>query len=163
MLTPVASAAQAQCCEGDHLQQRTHPQAAIIATGSASFDLTRNLRKEISKTARYYFFDNGVRNSLIQNFHRLALRNDVGALWENWFISERTKFNHNRRRMVNAYFWRTYGGAEIDYLEEEGGKLAGFECKWSEETWRHPAAFLEADPGSDLRVVNKNNYVEFLA
>ena len=123
---------------------------------------SRNLRKELGKLRKVYFYDLGVRNALINNLNPLALRNDIGALWENFVISERIKFNHNRRRVVNSYFWRTYGGSEIDCLEEAGGQLVGFECKWAKEKWRRPAAFLEAYPGSTLHLVNRMNYVEFL-
>lgn len=90
---------------------------------------SRNLRKEIIKNARYYFYDNGVRNSLIQNFNALKLRNDRGQLWENFLMVERRKINQMANRRVNAYFWRTYDRKEIDYIEEYGGMLKGFEFK----------------------------------
>lgn len=124
---------------------------------------SRNLRKELGKLRKVYFYDTGVRNALINNFNPLELRQDVGALWENFVISERIKFNQNRLRAVNAYFWRTYSGAELDYLEEEGGRLVGFECKWTEERWRPPATFLEAYPDSQLHLVHRGNYLEFLS
>jgi hypothetical protein len=123
---------------------------------------SRNLRKELGKLRKVYFHDLGVRNALINNFNRLQLRQDVGALWENFFISERIKYNHNRHRPANIYFWRTYDGAELDYLEEEGGELTGFECKWSATRWRMPAAFSQAYPGSQLQLVTPTNYLEFL-
>ena len=97
---------------------------------------SRNLRKELARLRKVYFYDLGIRNTLINNFNPLALRNDIGALWENFFISERLKFNHNRRRHVNPYFWRTYDRAELDYLEEAEGQLLGFECKWTATRWR---------------------------
>jgi predicted AAA+ superfamily ATPase len=123
---------------------------------------SRNLRKELGKLRKVYFYDLGVRNALINNFNPLELRQDVGALWENFVISERIKRNHNRRRWANTYFWRTYDGAELDYIEEEGGRLAGLECKWAAEKWRAPAAFVAAYPGSELALVNRYNYLEFL-
>ena len=86
---------------------------------------SRNLRKEISKNARYYFYDNGVRNSLIQNFNPLHLRSDVGQLWENYLMMERRKVNQTADQTVNAYFWRTYDRKEIDYIEERGGSCMG--------------------------------------
>ena len=92
--------------------------------------LSRNLRKEITKTSRYYFFDNGVRNSLIQNFNRLALRNDLGQLWENYLMVERCKANQYAGRGANTYFWRTYDQKEIDCVEEREGRLFGYEFKW---------------------------------
>jgi predicted AAA+ superfamily ATPase len=123
---------------------------------------SRNLRKELGKLRKVYFYDLGVRNALINNFNPLELRQDVGALWENWFISERIKYNHNRQHVVNTYFWRMYDQSEIDYLEEEGGHLIGFECKWSTERWRPPAAFTQAYPGTDLQLVHRQNYLDYL-
>lgn len=124
---------------------------------------SRNLRKELGKLRKVYFYDLGVRNALLNNFNPLQLRQDVGALWENFFISERIKYNHNRHWPVNTYFWRTYDGAELDYLEEEGGQLTGFECKWGAARWRAPAAFTQTYPGSQLQPVTPANYLEFLA
>ncbi|NPV57333.1 MAG: ATP-binding protein [Anaerolineae bacterium] len=91
---------------------------------------SRNLRKEITKNSRFYFYDNGVRNTLIQNYSPLHLRQDVGQLWENFLMAERRKANQYAGRLANAYFWRTYDQKEIDYLEERAGSLAGFEFKW---------------------------------
>ncbi len=124
--------------------------------------LSRNLRKELAKLRKVYFYDLGIRNALINNFNPLDLRSDVGALWENFFISERIKLNHNRRRHVNTYFWRTYDRAELDYLEEEGGRLVGFECKWTATRWRAPAAFTAAYGNSETHLVNRTNYLDFL-
>jgi hypothetical protein len=130
---------------------------------------SRNLRKELAKLRKVYFYDLGVRNALINNFNPTDLRNDGGALWENFFISERIKFNRNRRRHVNAYFWRTYDRAGLDYLEEEGGRLVGFECKWTamrsqrpSRGWRPPAAFAAAYAESETHLVNPGNYRDFL-
>lgn len=123
---------------------------------------SRNLHKELAKLRKVYFYDLGIRNALINNFNPLDLRSDSGALWENFFISERIKFNHNRRQHVNAYFWRTYDRAELDYLEEVGGHLLGFECKWSAARWRPPAAFAGAYPDSETHLVNRTNYLDFL-
>lgn len=94
---------------------------------------SRNLRKEIYKTSKYYFIDLGVRNALIRNFNPLNIRNDVGALFENFCIIERQKYINNNRRFANFYFWRTYDQKEIDLIEEREGKLFGFEFKWSEK------------------------------
>lgn len=123
---------------------------------------SRNLRKELAKLRKVYFYDLGIRNALVNNFNSLDLRNDSGALWENFFVSERVKFNHNRRRRVNTYFWRTYDRAELDYLEEEGGRLVGFECKWTTARWRPPAAFTAAYPESETHLVHRTNYLDFL-
>jgi predicted AAA+ superfamily ATPase len=125
---------------------------------------SRNLRKEISKNSRFYFFDNGVRNSLIQNFNILPLRNDVGQLWENYLVIERRKANQLAGRSVNAYFWRTYDQKEIDAIEEHGGKLYGFEFKWQGGELRRSVQdeFLHSYPGSELAVVNRENFEPFL-
>jgi len=124
--------------------------------------LSRNLRKELGKLRKVYFYDLGVRNALINNFNPLELRQDVGALWENFFICERLKANHNQRRNVNLYFWRTYDRYELDYVEEEGGRLVGYECKWREKRWQPPGLFTQTYPGSDVHLVHRENYLDFL-
>lgn len=125
---------------------------------------SRNLRKEISKNPRYFFYDNGVRNALIQNFNPLHLRNDTSKLWENFICMERRKFNASRQKMVNSYFWRTYDQKEIDLIEESGGAISGFEIKYS---GRMGAAtrktFQEAYPGSDLKTINREHFEEFIS
>ena len=88
---------------------------------------SRNLRKEVVKTKKIFFYDLGIRNTLIDNMNRLSRRNDTGQLWENFLIIERLKTLSYRKRLANRYFWRTYTGAEIDYVEESGGRLHGFE------------------------------------
>ena len=137
----------------------------LLEQGFVVFHLppfSRNLRKELTKQRKIYFYDLGVRNALINNFNPLEIRQDVGPLWENFFISERMKAVHNQRRHPNMYFWRTYDGQEIDYLEEEGGQLVGFECKWGREKWRVPAVFTTAYPGSEVHLVKRENVLEFL-
>ncbi len=126
---------------------------------------SRNLRKEVTKSARYYFYDNGVRNSLIQNFNPLSLRNDVGQLWENFLVVERRKANQMSGRMVNTYFWRTYDRKEIDYLEESGGQLSGYEFKWQPTGLRRAVRdeFLRTYPNASLTVVHRDNFTEFLS
>jgi predicted AAA+ superfamily ATPase len=126
---------------------------------------SRNLRKEISKNSRFYFYDNGVRNSLIQNFNNLRLRNDVGQLWENYLVNERRKANQYTGRMVNSYFWRTYDQKEIDCIEEHGGKLRGFEFKWQSSELRRSTQheFLSAYPGSEISVISQDNFETFLS
>lgn len=125
---------------------------------------SRNLRKEITKNYRYYFYDNGVRNSLIQNFNPLSLRNDVGQLWENFLWIERQKSNHYIGHAVNSYFWRTYDQKEIDCVEEQGGRLRGFEFKWQEGSIRNStrSEFLTAYPGADLIMITRNNFEPFI-
>ncbi len=125
---------------------------------------SRNLRKEVTKNPRYYFYDNGVRNSLIQNFNPLSLRDDVGLLWENFLTIERRKANQTAGRSVNTYFWRTYDQKEIDCVEEHSGKLHGFEFKWHESEMRRATRreFLEAYPGSVLATISQENFEDFL-
>lgn len=125
---------------------------------------SRNLRKEVTKNPRYYFYDNGVRNSLIQNFNKLALRNDAGQLWENYLVVERRKANQFSGRLVNTYFWRTYDQKEIDCIEEYGGQLYGYEFKWQSKEIRRATRreFLAAYPNSNLMTVDQENFEEFL-
>ncbi|GEP97480.1 ATPase [Chitinophaga cymbidii] len=124
---------------------------------------SRNLRNEIKKGKKIYFYDNGIRNALIKNFSPLELRQDVGALWENFLVSERKKANHYTGHHVNTYFWRTHQQQEIDLIEETGGKLYAWEFKWNEKSKaRIPAAFMEAYPGSIDGIVNRSNYMGFV-
>jgi hypothetical protein len=125
---------------------------------------SRNLRKEISKNSRYYFYDIGIRNSLIQNFNPLALRQDVGQLWENFLVVERRKANQYSGRMVNSYYWRTYDQKEIDCIEEFGGKLIGYEFKWTAGQIRKTVSneFSLAYPESILQLINRDNFEDFI-
>ena len=125
---------------------------------------SRNLRKEVTKNPRYYFYDNGVRNSLIQNFNPLHLRNDVGQLWENYLTIERRKANQAAGRSVNSYFWRTYDQKEIDCVEEHSGRIFGYEYKWREDEIRRVTRkeFAAAYPDSSLATINQENFEEFL-
>lgn len=122
----------------------------------------RNLRKEISKNHRYYFYDNGIRNALINNFNPLGIRNDIGALWENYLITERMKRQEYLRQPVNAYFWRTYDKKEIDLVEEEGGKLTGFEIKWKKKQEKPPKDWAAAYPHASFLEIHRNNYLSFI-
>lgn len=122
---------------------------------------SRNLRKELSKLRKIYFFDTGVRNAIINNLNPLDLRQDTGSLWENFLIAERIKQNLNLGQGKNIYFWRT-GDKEIDYLEEEGEKLSGFEFKWRKEKVKKPKLFLETHPKSKFQLINRENYHEFI-
>jgi len=125
--------------------------------------LARNLRKEVTKTARYYFYDNGVRNSLIQNFNRLNLRNDIGQLWENYLMVERRKANQYAGRGANTYFWRTYDQKELDYVEEREGRLCGYEFKWQGQVrGATQREFLAAYPGAEVATITRENFTGFL-
>lgn len=124
---------------------------------------SRNLRKEIATTRKVYFYDNGIRNMLINNFNPLELRQDRGALWENFLVSERRKRNLYAAYLHSAWFWRTRQGQEIDYVEDAGGKLSAFEFKWSATRGaRMPRAFAEAYPDAEWSVVNPENFDAFL-
>ena len=124
---------------------------------------SRNLRKEISKNSRYYFYDIGIRNALINNFNSLSMRDDVGMLWENYCIVERLKKRQYLNIQANSYFWRTYDRKEIDLIEESGGRLHGYEIKWSERKIRAPKEWLQTYKKSDFSVINRDNYLEFIA
>lgn len=122
---------------------------------------SRNLRKELAKSQKIYFYDVGIRNAVIRNFNEMPLRNDVGGLWENFCIAERLKFNRNSRRMVNNYFWRTYDQKEIDYIEEKDGMLHCFEFKYAEDgKGKMPAEFQENYPNSSFKVITPANFFE---
>jgi predicted AAA+ superfamily ATPase len=123
---------------------------------------SRNLRKEITKNAKWYFYDNGIRNTLVANLNPLGLRNDTGSLWENFIISERIKFQEYQNVLSNNFFWRTYDKQEIDWIEERGGKLFAYEFKFNKEKAKFPIAFSEAYPESEFRVISANNYHEFV-
>lgn len=125
---------------------------------------SRNLRKEVTKNSRYYFYDNGVRNSLIQNFNPFNLRNDNGQLWENFLMVERRKANQLANRQVNTYFWRTYDQKEVDCIEEHGGRLFGFEFKWGSGRIRKTTRteFMNSYPDSELATINQGNFEDFL-
>lgn len=126
--------------------------------------LSRNLRNELKKAKKIYFYDNGVRNAVIQQFAPLDMRNDVGALWENFFISERIKFNHYRQHYCNIYFWRTKTQQEIDYIEESNGKFDVFEMKWNPKNAKTaiPANFLKAYSVANTAIVTPDNYPNYL-
>lgn len=126
--------------------------------------LNRNLRNEIKRGKKIYFYDNGVRNAILQNFAPLQLRADTGALWENFIISERLKYNHYAGRFVRSYFWRTTAQQEIDYIEEADGQMEAFEMKWNPKrgTTRIPNTFLEGYNVKVTHVVTPENYLPFL-
>ena len=123
----------------------------------------RNLRNEIARGKKFYFYDLGLRNNLIQNFNPLSNRNDAGQLWENFCLIERIKYNQARNRRVNLYFWRTYQQKEIDLIEEHGGQLYAFEFKWNPKTKvKIPTDFMKAYPDSGFQIVNSENFRKFL-
>jgi predicted AAA+ superfamily ATPase len=123
---------------------------------------SRNLRKEISKSNRWYFYDNGIRNALIRNYNPLSLRNDIGQLWENYLMSERMKINAYSKRRVNTYFWRTYDQQEIDLVEESGTDLAAFEFKWNKSKIKIPTAWKNNYEDATFEVICKDDYLNFV-
>jgi predicted AAA+ superfamily ATPase len=123
---------------------------------------SRNLRKEVTKNSRYYFYDTGVRNALVGNFNNLNRRNDVGMLWENYAVIERLKKRAYQDIHGNNYFWRTYDQKEVDWVEEREGKLFGYEIKWGEEKTKAPKDWLGTYSNASFEVVNKNNYLDFI-
>ena len=122
---------------------------------------SRNLRNEISKSQKYYFYDNGIRNILIDNLNPPESRNDIGPLWEGFIISERKKKLIYEQKKVNTYFWRTYTGTELDYIEETGNNLDAFEIKYRKSNSKAPKAWVE-NYGKIFRSITKDNFLEFV-
>ncbi|MBQ6083220.1 MAG: ATP-binding protein [Bacteroidales bacterium] len=125
--------------------------------------LNRNLRNELKKSKKIYFYDTGVRNAVIQQFAPVQLRNDMGALWENFFIAERKKRNQYDEKFCNSYFWRTNQQQEIDLIEETDGQMTAFEMKWNKSKKAHfPKSFLDAYPVKETIVITPDNYLNYL-
>ena len=124
----------------------------------------RNLRTELKKGKKIYFYDNGIRNAILQNFAPLSLRQDTGALWENFIISERIKANHYSGRYANSYFWRTTQQQEIDYIEECDGQFTVFEMKWNPRraNTQFPSSFLNAYDVKETAVITPDNWMEWV-
>jgi hypothetical protein len=120
------------------------------------------LRNEITKKSKYYFYDNGIRNAIIFNFNDLTLRNDVGALWENFIFMERLKKREYKGIYANAYFWRTWERQEIDLVEEKEGKLFAYEFKWNKGNFKVPSQWAETYKDTSFEVINKENYLGFI-
>lgn len=123
---------------------------------------SRNLRKEISKQSRYYFYDLGVRNAIINQFNTLSLRNDIGQLWENYAIIERLKKQEYQRILSNNYFWRTYNQQQIDWVEERDGQLDGYEMKWQSMKGKAPSEWLKNYPHANFKIIHTENYLDFI-
>lgn len=124
---------------------------------------SRNLRNELKKSRKIYFWDTGVRNAVIRNFNPLHFRQDIGGLWENFLVAERLKQNHYEGQLPNYWFWRTHAQQEIDYIEEQGGVLSAWEFKWkANKPPRVPKSFLDAYPGCITGYVTPDTMEEFL-
>jgi predicted AAA+ superfamily ATPase len=130
----------------------------IVRVGGYS----KNLRKEVTKSSKWYFLDNGIRNALINNFLPVNQRTDIGALWENYLVAERLKYNSYSRKNPLTYFWRTYDQQELDWLEVENEKLSGYEFKWKDAKVKFPKAFVEAYPDAETHWINQDNFFDFV-
>ena len=124
---------------------------------------SRNVRNEIKKGRKIYFYDNGVRNAIINNFNPLSSRSDAGALWENFLISERMKYLNSNKLEAWKYFWRTTAQQEIDYLEELDGKMTAYKFKWNpNKTVKFPKTFTNAYPEAEVKLITPKNFEEFV-
>jgi predicted AAA+ superfamily ATPase len=126
------------------------------------YGFSNNPKKEISKSPRYYFWDNGIRNAVISNYNGINIRDDIGKLWENYCIAERRKINHYKGKTANYFFWRTYDRKEIDLIEESDGKLNCFEFKWSKKSVKKPRSFFETYDNAEFSVISQGNYLDFI-
>ncbi len=124
---------------------------------------SRNLRNEIKRSRKIFFYDTGIRNALLNHFNPLNLRQDTGMLWENFLISERIKYTDYHRIHVNRYFWRTHNGQEIDYVEERNGRLYAYEFTWNPKKKKKiPKSFLEQYPVAEAKIIHKDNFTDFI-
>lgn len=123
---------------------------------------SNNLRSEVSKKCKYYFFDNGIRNAIIYQFNDINLRNDVGQLWENFIFMEREKYNSYYENLTRTYFWRNYAKNEIDLIESKQGKIFAYELKYSSTKKNPPADFIRKYPSAEFSCINKDNYLEYV-
>jgi predicted AAA+ superfamily ATPase len=151
------------------LQTNTHTVERYIDLLEQSFVVFRlrafsgNVRNEIKKSRKIYFYDNGIRNAIIHNFNSLSLRQDVGALWENFFVSERMKFNHYNRNFTKSYFWRSFQQQEVDLIEVENTEITAYEMKWNKnKKTKIPLTFSNAYPLKESFTVHPDNYTDFL-
>jgi len=121
-----------------------------------------NLRKEITKSSKWYFYDNGIRNAIINDFRLPANRNDMGFLWESYCIYERIKSNSYLKKDANYYFWRTYDQQEIDFIEDESGKISAADMKWGGKIKKIPAYFAKNYPDAEFLTINRDNYLDWI-
>ncbi len=123
---------------------------------------SKNLRKEITKNSRWYFWDNGIRNAIIGDFRALSQRNDIGEIWENYLMYERLKKNNYEIKFTETYFWRTYDQQEIDCVEVKNQEIEAFEFKWGNTKAKIPIAFANAYPEAKFSIITKENYLDFI-
>jgi len=126
------------------------------------YGFSRNLRKEVTKNSRFYFWDNGIRNAIINNFNDINTRNDIGQLWENYLFTERVKKQSYKNTLTNNYFWRTYEKKEIDLVEDRGGQLYGFEFKWGKKKSKTPKDWIDNYTNATFETINQENYLKFI-
>jgi uncharacterized protein len=125
--------------------------------------LNKNARNEIKRGRKIYFYDNGIRNTILGNFLPLSSRSDTGAMWENFLVSERYKLLNNMEIDFTPFFWRTTMQQEIDYIEERDGKLFAYEFKWNtRKKFQFSKTFSNAYPGSEFKVITPDNFIDFL-
>ncbi|OGY10697.1 MAG: hypothetical protein A3A58_01570 [Candidatus Blackburnbacteria bacterium RIFCSPLOWO2_01_FULL_41_27] len=122
---------------------------------------SRNLRKEITKKSKYYFYDLGVRNAIVSNFNPLNIRDDIGKLWENFLVIERIKKQEYKKIYTNNYFWRTWDQAEVDFVEEREGGIYGYEFKYRNKG-KTSKQFIKSYPKAKLEIVTQENYLDFI-
>jgi predicted AAA+ superfamily ATPase len=123
---------------------------------------SNNLRKEVTKSSKWYFYDNGIRNAIINDFRLLPIRNDQGLLWENYGFSERIKKTSYEQQGAHYYFWRTYDQQEIDLIETKNGEMAAIDFKWGNQKKKIPGFFAKNYPDASFSVINKENYLDFI-
>lgn len=154
---------------GQIIQSNNHTVERYIDLLEQSFVIFRlrafsgNVRNEIKKSRKIYFYDNGIRNAIIQNFNNLKIRQDIGALWENFFVSERFKYNHYNQNYAKSFFWRSFQQQEIDLIEVENGEITAYEMKWNKnKKSKIPVTFSNAYSIKNNYTVNSDNYTDFL-
>ncbi|MDY0905220.1 ATP-binding protein [Pedobacter sp. CFBP9032] len=123
---------------------------------------SNNLRKEVTKSSKWYFYDNGIRNAIVNDFRLLSLRNDQGILWENYGFSERIKKTNYEQQGAQYYFWRTYDQQEIDLIETKNGELVAVDFKWGNQKKKIPGFFAKNYPNASFSIINKENYLDFI-
>lgn len=124
---------------------------------------SKNKRREIKKRKKIYFWDIGVRNSVIRNFNDINIRTDKSVIWENFIISERLKLINNHKNSSDSFYWRTVQNQEIDYIEESGNNIIAYDIKWSAKRKPgFPETFRKLYPGSKFHTINRENYYEYI-
>jgi predicted AAA+ superfamily ATPase len=125
--------------------------------------MSNNPRKEVSKMSKIFFWDNGIRNAVIENFNDISNRRDIGALWENFVVSERKKWLAWNKPHIKSYFWRNYNQSEVDYVEQDGNMIHAYEIKWNSQKKHNVSrAFMNAYPEATVQIITPRNISDFL-